>query len=50
MEKFEYTRCSLNLKDMNAIVYRFANGKPSEITAADFDGDRYRSHNPKSYR
>ena len=40
MEKFEYTQCSLNLKNKKAIVYRFANGEVSEITAADFDGDK----------
>ena len=39
MEKFEYTQCSLNLANADAIVYRFANGEVSEITAADFDGD-----------
>ena len=39
MEKFEYTQCSLNLANADAIVYRFANGEVSEITAADFDGN-----------
>ena len=39
MEKFEYTQCSLNLANADAIVYRFANGEVSEITATDFDGD-----------
>ena len=39
MERFEYTQCSLNLANADAIVYRFANGEVSEITAADFDGD-----------
>ena len=39
MEKFEYTQCSLNLKNKKAIVYRFANGETIEITATDFDGD-----------
>ena len=33
MEKFEYTQCSLNLANEGAIVYRFANGEVSEITA-----------------
>ena len=39
MEKFEYTQCSLNLANADAIVYRFANGEVSEITAEDFDGN-----------
>ncbi len=39
MEKFEYTQCSLNLKNKKAIVYRFANGETREITVDDFDGD-----------
>ena len=38
MEKFEYTQCSLNLANADAIVYRFANGTVSEITVTDFDG------------
>ena len=40
MERFEYTQCSLNLANADAIVYRFANGTVSEITVADFDGDK----------
>ena len=39
MEKFEYTKCSLNLANADTIVYRFANGEVSEITAEDFDGN-----------
>ena len=39
MEKFEYTQCSLNLKNKKAIVYRFANGETKEITVDDFNGD-----------
>ena len=39
MEKFEYTQCSLNLKNKKAIVYRFANGETKEITVTDFDGN-----------
>ena len=39
MEKFEYTQCSLNLANADAIVYRFANGEVSEITVTDFDGN-----------
>ncbi len=39
MEKFEFTQCSLNLANADAIVYRFANGEVSEITAEDFDGN-----------
>ncbi len=39
MERFEYTQCSLNLANADAIVYRFANGEVSEITAEDFDGN-----------
>ena len=45
MEKFEYTQCSLNLANADAIVYRFANGEVSEITAEDFDGNENRSGN-----
>ena len=39
MERFEYTQCSLNLANADAIVYRFANGEVSEIAVTDFDGD-----------